>query len=203
MANFKDMTGYEFNGCRVLHREGSNKRGLAMWQVQCHCGNVFVTAGSSIRNGETNSCGCSHKKAAKKMGLNNKTHGETHSRLYDIWRNMKYRCNKKEHKSYKYYGGRGIEVCDEWMKSYEIFKEWALNNGYNETLTIDRIDVEGNYEPDNCRWATFKEQGRNRRNNKLFNYNGKILTQSEICEITGLSKYQVNKKFSRETIRSE
>lgn len=203
MTNFKDMTGYEFNGCRVLCRESSNKRGLAMWKVQCHCGNTFVTSGSDIRNGKVNSCGCSHKEAAKKMGLNNKTHGETYSRLYDIWRAMRYRCNNKEHKDYEHYGARGIEVCDEWMKSYDNFKEWALNNGYNETLTIDRIDVNGNYEPDNCRWATFKEQGRNRRNNKLFNYNGKILTQSEICEITGLSKYQVNKQFSRETIRSE
>lgn len=195
MKNFKDMVGYEYNGCVVLSRAGSNKRGLAMWKVKCHCGNDFVTLGNSIRFGKANSCGCSHKKAAKHMGLKNKIHGETCSRLYNIWKSMKYRCNKKDHKSYEYYGGRGIEVCKEWLKSYEIFKEWAIKNGYNETLTLDRIDVNGNYEPNNCRWATFKEQGRNRRNNKLMLFDGKVLTQSEICEITGLSKYEVGTKY--------
>ncbi len=201
MANFKDMTGYVFNGCEVLNRAGSNKYGQAKWEVKCRCGKVYYPLGASIRNGDSTSCGCSHKEAAKKMGLSNKTHGETYSRLYDIWKAMRYRCNNKEHKDYEHYGARGIEVCDEWMKSYDIFKEWALNNGYNETLTIDRINVNGNYEPDNCRWATRKEQGRNRRNNKLMLFNGKIMTQSEVCEITGLSKKQVGMRY--ETLNKE
>lgn len=195
MANFKDMTGYEFNGCKVLNQESSNKRGLAMWKVQCHCGNEFVTAGNDIRNGKVNSCGCSHKKVAKKMGLNNKTHGETYSRLYNIWKAMRYRCNNKENKNYEYYGTRGIEVCDEWAKSYDNFKEWAINNGYDSNLTLDRIDTNKNYCPNNCKWSTSTEQNRNKRNNKLMLFNGKILTQSEICEITGLSKYQVGTKY--------
>ena len=129
------------------------------------------------------------------MGESNKTHGDTLTRLYNTWKGMKARCQNGNHKSYKYYGDRGIGICDEWSSSYQKFKEWALDNGYEEGLTLDRIDVNGNYTPENCRWATMKEQGRNRRNNKMMIYEDNILTQSEIIEKSGLSKYQVGKRY--------
>lgn len=191
-----DMKGYKYNGCEVLNRAGSNKYGRAIWAVKCHCGNIFYPEGASIRNNESNSCGCSRNETRKKMGEDNKTHGETKTRLYATWQNMKKRCHKKSHKSYSYYGGRGIKVCDEWYNSFEKFREWSINNGYDDNLTIDRIDVNGNYEPKNCRWSTLLEQGSNRRNNTLILYNGEILTQAEVCRRTGLSKYMVKKYFT-------
>ncbi|MFQ3801705.1 hypothetical protein BU097_02430 [Staphylococcus xylosus] len=116
---------------------------------------------------------------------------------------MKKRCYYKNSISYKNYGGRGIQVCNEWKDDYSKFKTWAINNGYDDNLTLDRIDTNKDYHPDNCKWSTVTEQNRNKRNNKLFNYKGQILTQSQICEITGLSKHQVSKEFSNETAREE
>ncbi len=112
------------------------------------------------------------------MGKDNKTHGETGSKLYETWKNMKARCYNSNHKSYDYYGGRGIKVCDFWKNSFENFRDWALNNGYQKELSIERKDVNGNYEPENCKWATMKEQGLNRRNNVYLWYEGKAMTQS-------------------------
>ena len=190
-----DMTNREFNGCKVIERSGSDKRGKAMWKVECHCGNHFITLGNSIRSNRVKSCGCTRLRKTQKMGDANKTHGETKSKLYSVWKNIKARCYRANHKSYKYYGERGIGMCKEWMESYESFRDWALENGYYEGLTIDRINVNGNYEPNNCRWATTKEQAINRRNNKLMIFEDKVLTQSEIMEITGLSKYKVGKTY--------
>lgn len=98
--------------------------------------------------------------------------GYSKTRLYGVWQDIKTRCCNSNAKNYKYYGGRGISICPEW-KSFDVFRKWALENGYNDALTIDRINVDGNYEPSNCRWSTKKEQANNRRNNVVFAYNGK------------------------------
>ena len=117
---------------------------------------------------------------------------EIHTRLYHIWVGIKYRCNNKKAKCYSDYGGRGIKICKEWQDDYCRFKNWALNNGYKEELSIDRIDNNGNYEPNNCRWVTAKIQANNKRNNVVLEYNGFKLTIAEIAE-----KYNI----SSETIR--
>lgn len=108
-------------------------------------------------------------------------------RLKKVWESMRARCEYEKHPCYKNYGGRGIRVCDEW-RQYKPFEEWALSSGYNDTLTIDRIDSNGNYEPDNCRWATMKEQQNNRRNNRIVTYKGVNYTVTQLAEATGIKK---------------
>ncbi len=115
-------------------------------------------------------------------------------RLYQIWADMKRRCYTKYRENYKYYGARGIEVCDEWKNNFESFKEWALANGYKEHLTIDRIDVNGNYEAQNCRWCTVAEQNNNKRTNKVLEFEGERHTISEWSRITGIDKSTINKR---------
>ena len=145
------------------------------WLCKCECGNEIVVMGYNLRNGNTTSCGCKQKeKAAARF----KTHGETGQRLYVIWQHMRRRCNKPSEPCYHLYGGRGITVCEEWHK-YETFRDWALANGYADHLTLDRIDVDGNYEPNNCRWITQGEQTLNRRNNVRIAFNGETKTISE------------------------
>ena len=183
MANFKDMTGYVFNGCKVLERHGTDKR-RATWKCICFCGKEFVNIGSNIRTGHVKSCGCLRGKTTKKR---NTKHNKSRTRIYHIWSGMKSRCNNPKNPVFNRYGGRGITICDEWEKSFENFWKWAEENGYSEELTIDRINNDGNYEPSNCRWANYSLQGRNKRNNVLSEYRGKMRTRSEISELTGLS----------------
>ena len=155
-----------------------------MWQCECDCGAAVTVAGKYLRNGDTKSCGCYNKDRTKAMGKNNKIHGDTGTRLWYIWKNMLKRCNKPNDKSYVNYGGRGIKVCPEWQ-DYKVFKSWAIRSGYSETLTIDRINNDGGYEPQNCRWVTMAVQSRNKRNNVLITYNGEILCLSDWAKKQG------------------
>lgn len=118
-----------------------------------------------------------------------------HSRLNRIYSHIKERCYKPYCKSYKYYGGRGIKMCEEWLNSYESFKEWALNNGYREDLTLDRIDVNGDYSPNNCRWVSMKVQQNNRTNNHFITYNGKTKTLTQWCEELNLPYYKIRMRI--------
>lgn len=120
------------------------------------------------------------------MGQFKPTHGQTETRLYYIWTSMKARCTNPRCKSFKHYGGRGIRVCEEWAQSFEAFQAWALPNGYTDNLTIDRIDNDKGYDPDNCRWVDRTTQSRNRRNNRFLTYNGETRTIGEWAEIVGI-----------------
>ena len=197
MAKMIDMTDQTFNGCKVIKREGSDKDRKATWLCQCFCGKSFITTGKSIRLGFTKSCGCHKKNIIMNAGMNNKTHGMTKTRLYRIWRGIKKRCRYEKDASYKYYGSKGIDVCDEWFDSFDNFKDWALSNGYNDSLTIDRIDNSKGYYPENCKWSTYKEQARNRSNNVKMNFRNESLTKSEVAEKLGISRnllqYRLNK----------
>lgn len=159
MGNFIDLTGQKFGRLTVIKR-GENIDNHAGWICQCECGNIVNVNGKYLREGKTTSCGCYHNELLRERSL---THGKTHTRLYRIWANIISRCCNSNVDCYEYYGGRGISICDEWKNNFENFYEWSINNGYNEQLTIDRINNDGNYEPSNCRWVTMKEQCKNRR----------------------------------------
>ena len=168
MPNFIDLTGKRFGSVSVIERAENSARNEVMWRCRCDCGKEFTTRARSLRSGECTSCGCvrrAHSIAA--MAKANTKHGAAphrgYTKLYNTWRRMKGRCNRPTATSYQYYGGRGISVCDAWQHDFQAFRDWALAHGYREGLSIDRIDVNGNYCPENCRWITMAEQQRNKR----------------------------------------
>lgn len=192
MGTVKNMTGYRFNGCEVLKRCGTNSDKRAMWLCKCRCGNSFEVTGKSIRNGHVKSCGCYRKEVTKKRGRKNATHGDTNTRLYNIYRGMKQRCYYTNSQNYERYGGSGIKICKEWLDDFSNFKNWSIDNGYNENLSIDRINNKKGYHPNNCRWVDAKTQTRNRSITKRAVFQGRLMTLGEISEITGMSLSKVH-----------
>lgn len=156
-----DISGQRFGYLTVIDRAESvgSDRGLR-WNCQCDCGKQVIVPSARLRQGKTKSCGCMQKQIiAEKMTK----HGMRDTRLYRIWCGMKARCTNPHVKDFRNYGGRGVSVCSEWLEQFDQFADWALEHGYDDSLTIDRIDVNGNYEPANCRWVTKAEQNRNKR----------------------------------------
>lgn len=190
MGKFIDITGQKFGRLTVVRKSGRSKSGHVMWECCCDCGAKRYVPGAYLRNGHTKSCGCYQadivRESAKKMGTANKRHGMSHDRLHHIWTGMKQRCADNGVKDYQNYGGRGITVCQEWRDSFEAFRDWSLANGYRDDLTIDRINVNGGYEPENCRWITMEQQQRNRTNSRFLTFNGETHTLAEWAEITGI-----------------
>lgn len=183
--SYNDITGMKFGRLTALYPEETNVRGRFKWICRCDCGNYTKAKSSELKNGARISCGCARE-----------THGMSHSRLYVIWKGMKQRCDDETVQCYKNYGGRGISYCDEWEK-FEPFADWALSNGYSEDLTLDRIDNNGDYRPENCRWATSEEQSNNQRTNHYITCDGETHTLIQWSRITGISRNAIYDRLQK------
>lgn len=194
MGKLIDLTGQRFGRLTVIERCGVATSGHALWECVCDCGNHHTTTSNQLHSG-TKSCGCLQRERASEAAkqragqptIKKYAIGHEHYRLHQCYKDMLNRCYNTNNKSYKNYGNRGIAVCDEWLNDFYSFKDWSLLNGYNDTLTLDRIDVNGNYEPSNCRWVTLKTQNNNRTNNRIVQYNGERMTLHELSEKYGIA----------------
>ena len=175
----------------VVKRAENGTGGVARWICKCDCGNRTVVRANNLKSGAVKSCGCLQKKSVVK------THGMSKTKLYYIWRDMIERCESKKSKSYKDYGYRGIGICEEWRRDFIHFYNWSVASGYQEGLTIDRIDFNKGYCPENCRWITKGEQAKNRRMNYKIEYNGEIKTLQELCDELKLNYKRVHNRINK------
>jgi hypothetical protein len=184
MGKIKDEAGNKYNRLTVIGFSGLSKDNKALWKCKCDCGNEAIVSGKALRKGTTKSCGCQKSESTIKR---NTTHGCTGARLYRIWQGMKSRCNDINFPAYKDYGGRGIKICEAWQNSFPNFKEWANKSGYAERLSIERKDVNGGYDPENCTWVTLPEQGINKRSTRWVTVDGVTKTMSDWARTIGIA----------------
>ena len=185
MSKRRDIAGHRFGHLIAVRRAGSIA-GKSIWECRCDCGGLSSVRLTDLTTGKVKSCGCVRREILSTQGAKNATHGASHTRLYGIWLGMKQRCQYKNGHAYGNYGGRGVSVCDEWMNSFVVFRDWAMANGYRDDLSIDRKDTNGPYAPWNCRWSTMEEQQNNRRNNLVITCGGTSLTLSQWAKRTGI-----------------
>lgn len=206
MGKVNDLTGRRFGMLLVVKqapKDPSLKAREARWECLCDCQNTIIVSRHALTEQRTTSCGCKRSSMAKQqmekrwangdceevgdLRIKFTTHGLSEARTYSIWKHMKQRCYNSKSTNYKDYGARGIKICDEWKNSFESFHEWAIENGYSDDLTIDRINVNGDYEPNNCRWATEKEQQNNKRISRIVEIDGVKKTIAQWSEETGVN----------------
>lgn len=186
MNKYLDLSGERFGRLTCLEDVGRDEKSKArLWRCKCQCGNEVVVRSINLRSGNSKSCGCLKSDLVSrrnfKHGLSTDELGRE-TRLYRIWQRMRQRCSDHNCTDFADYGGRGIKVCDDW-ENYKAFHDWAYGNGYQDHLSIDREDCNGNYEPGNCRWASSIDQARNTRRNHLITYRGRTKTLAEWSEI--------------------
>ena len=200
MGRFIDLTGQKFGRLTVIERDnekkGNGKKPKVCWKCICECGNEVSVDGDSLRRGNTTSCGCYGKEQRLKA---NTKHGLSGTRIKRIYYNMLSRCYNENFPKFKNHGGRGIKVCDEWLgeNGFINFVNWAMSNGYDEKLTLDRINNDGDYSPDNCRWANEEIQHKNRRITLYIEYNGEKKTVQEWSKELGISKNTIYGRYFR------
>ena len=189
MSKLVDLTGKIFGKLTVVSRASNDKQGRVMWNCVCDCGNEKTKTVRSydLISGRVSSCGC--LRIGKK---NAEVHGKRATRLYRIWTGMKQRCNNAKSPSYNLYGGENKIICHEWVNDFTVFYDWAMANGYADNLTIERIDNTKGYTPSNCKWATYKEQENNRRNNRYIEYHEKKYTISQLAEKLNMNPATLN-----------
>lgn len=177
---YGDLTDRTFGRLTVLEKSGYGQGG-SLWVCKCSCGKTKIISTSDLIHGHDKSCGClRHQKPHNYLGR------DKNKRLYHIWKNMRQRCNNRDNAAYKYYGDKGVSICKEWS-DYKAFESWALDNGYADDKSIDRIDSNGDYSPDNCRWATALVQSNNRSINRTITLNGETHTISEWARIKNMN----------------
>lgn len=202
MGKFIDLTGQRFGKLTVVKIDKKSNDGHYKWLCKCDCGAKKSILGKSLNSGKTKSCGCLIREKTINRNL---IHNMSKTRIYSIWIRMKKSCYSKNNSNYKHYGGRGIRICDEWLdkeNGFMNFYNWAINNGYREDLSIDRIDVNGNYEPINCRWADAIQQANNRTNNHYIIFNEEKHTMTEWSRILNIS-YATLKTRARKNLPYE
>ena len=164
----RDLTGMKFGKLTALRIYNTGKPRRVYWECQCSCGNIAVVRAGDLVSGATQSCGCYREYMVKNRPWQDK---RTFTRIYHVYKGMRARCYNEKSTNYKHYGARGIRICDEWLEDFHAFEKWALDNGYDPDAkfgecTIDRIDVDGNYCPENCRWVPLSAQAKNKRTPK-------------------------------------
>ena len=188
MSRIVDLTGNRYGRLAVIERADdrvqNNGRHRVMWKCRCDCGNEIDVLGDNLKRGRTTSCGCYMSEAISKSRT---THGETNTKLYGIWCAIKTRCYNPHSTYYNRYGGRGNHMCDEWKNSFTVFREWACKNGYEEGATVDRINNDEGYFPDNCRWVDPATQANNRSSNRILTLDGISHNVTEWARILNIS----------------
>ena len=199
----EECIGKRFGKLVAVEIAGKGRQNCSLIRCVCDCGNEKLVTFSSLIHGGCASCGCLKKANIERLGNLNKTHGKSKTKLYQIWKGMRSRCNNKNVRHYANYGGRGIKVCDEW-NDYEKFEKWAYENDYKEGLTIERNDVDKGYSPDNCRWIPPSEQASNRTDTVFIEYKGikkSIAVWARELNVTyGTLRYRKKKGWSDEEI---
>lgn len=200
MSKRINMIGKKYGRLTILNLHHKDKNGRLFYLCRCDCGNEKIINGERIRNGKTKSCGCYNKEISKNKFTK---HNMRYTKIYNVWRNIKERCASNN----KDYGGRGITICDEWKNDFMSFYNWAMQNGYVEKIengkniiSLDRIDVNGNYEPNNCRWATNDIQCNNKRNNLFVNYKDINYTIAQLSKKFNIKYEKLRKAYHKGTI---
>ena len=187
------MIGETFGSWTVINK-AENKGNNIAWLCKCKCGTERSVLAYNLSSGKSKSCGCGQRNAASKA---NRSHGGSGTRLYRIYKGMKQRCYNQKNHAYHYYGGKGVAICDDWKSDFLKFKKWALESGYNKNMTIDRLNPNGNYSPENCRWVNMQKQQNNKLNSAFVTIGDEKKTIAEWAELNKTNKQTLYSKFYR------
>lgn len=194
-----DLTGQKIGRLLIIECLGTKDKHV-VWRCKCDCGKEVIKTTTYIRRSPCPSCGC-YKLEVRRTHPNHLIHGQSAkhntTRIYRIWANMKARCYTPSYTRFENWGGRGISVCDEWKNDFQAFYDWAMSNGYQDNLTIDRIDNDGDYHPNNCRWVSYKTQTRNSRTNRMITFNGETRCLNEWSEIVGIDRHTITVRLNQ------